>query len=619
MARVQVERLRSRAPTAPTARVVDTFVQPQAPDTTPSRAAMVADALGQIAPGVISKSSEKKRKEEMLRAEKAYLMDGMASDIASVANGEKYAQESKVFLRHYKELRTRGYVQQQLNTFGSDLLAGRLTNPDGTPLLVDNIDDYNRVTTEKVSELVGQIDDPLTMDVVTPAINEWKHNTTVSWHSQLNNKLNTDRDRAYVDLVNEQFLKIREIGINGLAQVLSQESDDFYALTKNGKSTEIVVDELISAMNNSGDFAFGDVALRMTQGGNPLSQTLKDKVINAKEALQAEMDADAKARATKLTAQQKEARITLENKVLDGLLNPQNLDNPRAVIQAVEADYVAQGGKKADLYKLLNTVNTVTGFKTPMMETNLTNFKTQILKYTQAPSQDTTARDFALKLINDNAGAIHPDDIPSLLSFAQSAQQSATVLANSEVVKFKKSAVESTLGTVALTKSMTKFEKRAIYDIEQEFDERFQTAYAEAFAADGSVTQDEVRTIAKNVTDALIAERDRKDDLEVLQYDIFQESLGSVRYPGDIWGTNGIEEVEDIRVGYSQQLKDKANQTVRQDGTRFTPEEYAMSIFETEIAPNPTKDVNGQPAWKVFESKVFKGAYAYFYDKYQRR
>ena len=228
MARVQVEGLRSRAPSAPTARVVDTFVQPQAPNNAPTRASIIADALGKVAPGVMSKASENRRKEDMLRAEKAYLMDGMASEINAVANGEKYAQESKVFLRHYKELRTRGYVQQELNQFGSDLLAGRLTGEDGNPLIVDNIDDYNNLTSSKVQELVGQIDDPLMMDVVSPAIREWTHNTSVSFNAQLNKKLDTDRDRAYVDLVNAKIDNLGELGIDGLAQVLSQEGDRGY-------------------------------------------------------------------------------------------------------------------------------------------------------------------------------------------------------------------------------------------------------------------------------------------------------------------------------------------------------------------------------------------------------
>jgi len=607
MARVQVEGLRSRAPTAPTARVVDTFVQPQAPDTTPSRAAVIADALGQVAPGVISKTSEKRRKEELLRAEKAYLMDGMASDIASVANGEKYAQESKVFLRHYKELRTRGYVQQQLNMFGSDLLEGRLTNPDGTPLLVDNVDDYNKITNEKVSELVSQIDDPLTMDVVSPAIREWTHNTGVSWHAQLNKKLNTDRDRAYIDVVNEHLPRIREVGINGLSTILSQEADEFYALTKNGKSTELVVDQLVAAMENSGDFAFGDVALRMTQGGKPLSQTLKDKVIDAKEALQAQIDADAKARQTAKNAQDKADRIVVENKVLDGLLNPGNLNNPRAVIQQQEAAYAAIGGKKEDLYKLLNTVNTVTGFKTPMMEANLTNFQTQVLRYASSPNQDITPREYALALITDeaNAGKIHPQDIPTLLSFAQSAQQSATVLANTEVNKYRKSAVESTLGTVALTQSMKPHEKKEMYQIEQAFDERFQIAYAEAYAADGSVTQAEIRQIAQNVTNELISDKEQLDELQAEQFDVSQESLSSVRYPGEVFGTNSIEEIEDIRVLIPQGMT----------------ESDLYEIFTNEILNDPRGIHQGSnlPKWKAFESRTFPGAFAYFYDIHSRQ
>lgn len=619
MARVQVEGLRSRAPSAPTARVVDTFVQPQAPNNAPTRASIIADALGKVAPGVMSKASENRRKEDMLRAEKAYLMDGMASEINAVANGEKYAQESKVFLRHYKELRTRGYVQQELNQFGSDLLAGRLTGEDGNPLIVDNIDDYNNLTSSKVQELVGQIDDPLMMDVVSPAIREWTHNTSVSFNSQLNKKLDTDRDRAYVDLVNAKIDNLGELGIDGLAQVLSQEGDDFYTVTKNGKSTEIIVDQLVAIMDATGDTRYGDVALRLQQGGKPLAATQIDKIIDAKDKLLTEATAAEKARVAKLTAQQKEARIGIENQVLDGLLDPTNLNNPRAVIQAAEAQYVAQGGKKEDLYKLLNTVNTVTSFKTPMMETNLTNFKTDIIRYAQSPNKAVTPRDFALNLINNNAGAIHPQDIPALLTFAQSAQQSSTVLNNSEVTKFKTSAVEATLGTVALTQSMKPHESREKLRIEGEFDERFQTLYAEAYAQDNSVTQDEVRAIAKQVTDELIVEKDKKDQLEAVQYDVAQESLSSVRYPGTVFGTNPIDDVEDIRVGYSTNVQTLAGQTQHPDGRPFTPEEYAMDIFVNEILTNPNKDIGGQPAWKVFESKIFKGAYAYFYDKYQRR
>jgi len=607
MARVQVEGLRSRAPTAPTARVVDTFVQPQAPDTTPTRAAIIADALGQVAPGVISKTSEKRRKEEMLRAEKAYLMDGMSSDIASVANGEKYAQESKVFLRHYKELRTRGYVQQQLNMFGSDLLEGRLTNPDGTPLLVDNVDDYNKITNEKVSELVSQIDDPLTMDVVSPAIREWTHNTGVSWHAQLNKKLNTDRDRAYVDVVNSQIDKINELGIEGLATTLSQEGDDFYTLTRNGKSTEIIVDELIAIMDATGDSRYGDVALRLQQGGTPLAATQIDKIIDAKQVLQNEATAAEKARLAKLTAQQKEERINVENKVLDGLLDPGNLNNPRAVIQQQEAAYAAIGGKKEDLYKLLNTVNTVTGFKTPMMETNLTNFQTQVLRYASSPNQDITPREYALALITNvnNAGKIHPQDIPTLLSFAQSAQQSATVLANSEVNKYRKAAVESTLGTVALTQSMKPHEKKEMYQIEQAFDERFQIAYAEAYAADGSVTQAEIRQIAQNVTNELISDKEQLDELKAAQFDVSQESLSSVRYPGEVYGTNSIEEIEDIRVLIPQGMT----------------ESDLYEIFTNEILNDPRGIHQGSnlPKWKAFESRTFPGAYAYFYDIHSRQ
>lgn len=607
MARVQVEGLRSRAPTAPTARVVDTFVQPQAPDTTPTRASIIADALGQVAPGVISKTSEKRRKEEMLRAEKAYLMDGMSSDIASVANGEKYAQESKVFLRHYKELRTRGYVQQQLNMFGSDLLEGRLTNPDGTPLLVDNVDDYNKITNEKVSELVSQIDDPLTMDVVSPAIREWTHNTGVSWHAQLNKKLNTDRDRAYVDVVNSQIDKINELGIEGLATTLSQEGDDFYTLTRNGKSTEIIVDELIAIMDATGDSRYGDVALRLQQGGKSLAATQIDKIIDAKQVLENEATAAEKARLAKLTAQQKEDRINVENKVLDGLLDPGNLNNPRAVIQQQEAAYAAIGGKKEDLYKLLNTVNTVTGFKTPMMEVNLTNFQTQILRYASSPNQDITPREYALALITNeaNAGKIHPQDIPTLLSFAQSAQQSATVLANSEVNKYRKAAVESTLGTVALTQSMKPYEKKAMYEIEQKFDEQFQIAYAEAFVADGSVTQDEIRSIAKNVTNELIADKEKLDELQAAQFDVSQESLSSVRYPGDLYGTNSVDEIEDIRVQIPQGMTES--------------DLYEIFTNEILIDPRGTHQGTNLPKWKAFESRTFPGAFAYFYDIHSRQ
>ena len=627
MARVQVEGLRSRAPTAPTARVVDTFVQPQAPNNAPTRASIIADALGKVVPGVMSKASENRRKEDMLRAEKAYLMDGMASEINAVANGEKYAQESKVFLRHYKELRTRGYVQQELNKFGSDLLAGRLTGEDGNPLIVDNIDDYNNLTSSKVQELVGQIDDPLLMDVVSPAIREWSHNTSVSFNSQLNQKLDTDRDRAYVDVVNAKIDTLGELGIDGLAQVLSQEGDDFYALSKNGKSTEIIVDQLVAIMDATGDTRYGDVALRLQQGGKPLAATQIDKIIDAKDKLLDEATAAEKARLAKLTAQQKEARIGIENQVLDGLLDPTNLNNPRAVIQAVEAQYVAQGGKKEDLYKLLNTVNTVTGFKTPVMETNLTNFKTDVLRYAQSPNQGVTPRDFALSLITENAGAIHPDDIPALLSFAQSAQQSATVLANSEVTKFKKSAVESTLGTVALTQSMKPHEAREKLRIEGEFDERFQNAYAEAFAADGSVTQDEIRSIAQNVANELIVERDKLDKLEAVQYDVSQESMSSVRYPGRFYGTNGVDDVDDIVVRYSPQLTQavQAYNDNRQDNdsqaTPITEEQYLMDIFVKDILPDPqgNHEMTNQPKWKAFESRAFPGAYAYFYDLYINR
>ena len=602
MARVQVEGLRSRAPSAPTARVVDTFVQPQAPNNAPTRASIIADALGKVAPGVMSKASENRRKEDMLRAEKAYLMDGMASEINAVANGEKYAQESKVFLRHYKELRTRGYVQQELNQFGSDLLAGRLTGEDGNPLIVDNIDDYNNLTSSKVQELVGQIDDPLMMDVVSPAIREWTHNTSVSFNSQLNKKLATDRDRSYVDVVNAKIDNLAELGIDGLAQVLSQEGDDFYTLTKNGKSTEIIVDQLIATMNFTGDSRYGDVALRLQQGGKPLAATQIEKITDAKEKLLDEATAAEKARLAKLTAQQKEARIGIENQVLDGLLDPTNLNNPRAVIQAAEAQYVAEGGKKEDLYKLLNTVNTVTGFKTPVMETNLTNFKTDIIRYAQSPNKEVTPRDFALNLINNNAGAIHPDDIPALLTFAQSAQQSSTVLANTEVGKFRKSAVQSTLGTVALTQSMKPYEQKAMFEIEQEFDERFQTAYGEAFAADGSVTQDEIRSIAQTVANELIAEKETLDKLQETQSDVSKESLSSVRYPGTVYGTNPIDDVEDIRVNIPQ---------------GFT-EQGLYQIFVDDVIADPRGVYQGtnQPKWKAFESRTFPGAFAYFYEIY---
>lgn len=601
MARVQVEGLRSRAPSAPTARVVNTFVQPQAPNNAPTRASIIADALGRVAPGVMSKASENRRKEDMLRAEKAYLMDGMASEINAVANGEKYAQESKVFLRHYKELRTRGYVQQELNQFGSDLLAGRLTGEDGNPLIVDNIDDYNNLTSSKVQELVGQIDDPLMMDVVSPAIREWTHNTSVSFNSQLNKKLATDRDRSYVDVVNAKIDNLAELGIDGLAQVLSQEGDDFYTLTRNGKSTEIIVDELIAIMDATGDSRYGDVALRLQQGGKPLAATQIDKIIDAKKVLENEATAAEKARLAKLTAQQKEARIGIENQVLDGLLDPTNLNNPRAVIQAAEAQYVAQGGKKEDLYKLLNTVNTVTGFKTPMMETNLTNFKTDIIRYAQSPNKEVTPRDFALNLINNNAGAIHPEDIPALLTFAQSAQQSSTVLANTEVGKFRKSAVQSTLGTVALTQSMKPYEQKAMFEIEQEFDERFQTAYGEAFAADGSVTQDEIRSIAQTVANELITEKETLDKLQETQFDVSKESLSSVRYSGT-FGTNSIDDVEDIRVNIPQE---------------FT-EQDLYQIFVDDVIADPRGVYQGtnQLKWKAFESRTFPGAFAYFYEIY---
>lgn len=602
MARVQVEGLRSRAPSAPTARVVDTFVQPQAPNNAPTRASIIADALGKVAPGVMSKASENRRKEDMLRAEKAYLMDGMASEINAVANGEKYAQESKVFLRHYKELRTRGYVQQELNQFGSDLLAGRLTGEDGNPLIVDNIDDYNNLTSSKVQELVGQIDDPLMMDVVSPAIREWTHNTSVSFNSQLNKKLDTDRDRAYVDLVNAKIDNLGELGIDGLAQVLSQEGDDFYTLTRNGKSTEIIVDQLVAIMDATGDSRYGDVALRLQQGGKPLAATQIDKIIDAKDKLLTEATAAEKARLAKLTAQQKEARIGIENQVLDGLLNPTNLNNPRAVIQAAEAQYVAEGGKKEDLYKLLNTVNTVTGFKTPMMETNLTNFKTDIIRYAQSPNQEVTPRDFALNLINNNAGAIHPEDIPALLTFAQSAQQSSTVLANTEVGKFRKSAVQSTLGTVALTQSMKPYEQKAMFEIEQEFDERFQTAYGEAFAADGSVTQDEIRSIAQTVANELIAEKETLDKLQETQFDVSKESLSSVRYPGRAYGTNSIDDVEDIRVNIPQGLTEQ--------------DLYQIFVDDVIADPRGVHQGTNQPKWKAFESRTFPGAFAYFYEIY---
>lgn len=606
MARVQVEGLRSRAPTAPTARVVDTFVRPPAPTNAPSRASIIAEALGSVAPGVMSKAAEQRRKEEMLRAEKAYLMDGMANDINSVANGDKYAQESKVFLQHYKELRTRGYVQSELNNYGSDLLNGRLTDEQGNPLLVDNIDSFNQLADKKVQELVGSISDPLVIDVVSPAIREWRHNTGVSFNSQLNKKLQADRERAYIDVINSHIDKVSELGVQGVAQALSQEADDWYALTRDGKSTEKVVDQLVAMMDASGDFRFGDIALSLKQGGNNLSATQIDKIIDAKEALQTEIETTTRAQAAAREKQERSNRVSIENDVLTQLLQPENLNNPRAVIQSMEQQYMANGGSKKDLYGLLNTVTSVTGFKTPAMESNKIDFQTEILLFANSSNPSQTPREYALKQLRDNPGLIHPDDIPAVLSFAQSAEQSSSLLANSEVSDFRKRAVESTLGTIAFSQSLKPSESRARFEIETEFDQRFQERYAEVFRESGTVTPAEIRQIGQQVTQELITEREQSDTLSFQQRDTADKSLSGVTVK--TWGVvHGIDDVDDIVVTLP------AGQT----------EDKLYELFKQDVLPNPTalepsSPTPNTPKWKDFENLTFPGAYAYFYERYKQ-
>lgn len=604
MARVQVEGLRSRAPSAPTARVVDTFVRPQAPSNAPSRAEVIADALGRVAPGVMSKAAEQRRKEDMLRAEKAYLMDGMPEDLNAVIKGDKYAQESRVFLQHYRELRTRGYVQNELNKYGSDLLNGNLLDDQGNPILVDNVDAFNQLADSKVQELVGSISDPLVVDVVAPAIREWRHNTGVSFNAQLNNKLQADRERAYIDVVNSHIDKVNELGIQGVAQVLSQEADDWYALTRDGKSTERVVDQLVAMMDASGDFRFGDIALSLTQGGRPLSATQIDKVIDAKEALQSEIDAATKAQQTAANEAKRRNRVNIENQVLTDFENPENLNNPRAVLQRYEQQYITNGGSKKDLLGLLTAVGTVTGFKTPQMETNKVNLQTEILSYANSGNQTQTPREYALQRLREEPGMIHPDDIPSLLSFAQSAQQSSSLLANPEVTNFRKRAVEATLGTVALTQSLKGPEARARFEIEAEFDRRFQDRYSEVFKESGTVTPQEIRQIGQEITQGLIAEREQADTLSFKQQDASQRSLSGVKYQ---------------RLGYSYSIDDVEDIVVTLPAG--TTEDALYEVFKADILPDPmaidpTSPQPNVPKWKDFESLTFPGAYAYFYNRY---
>jgi hypothetical protein len=578
----------------------------------------------------MSKAAEQRRKEEMLRAEKAYLMDGMADDINSVANGDKYAQESKVFLQYYKELRTRGYVQSELNKYGSDLLNGRLTDEQGNPLLVDNIDAFNQLADQKVQELVGSISDPLVIDVVSPAIREWRHNTGVSFNSQLNKKLQTDLERSYIEVVDSTADKLNELGIEGVAQVLSQEADERYALTRDGKSTEKVVDQLLARMELTGDFRFGDIALRLKQGGNDLSSTQLNRIVDAKEALEDQIDASAKARAAAEDAITTENRRNIVNSVLGQITSPENMgQDPRAVIKQFEADYLANKGNIKDLYSLLGLATQYREFKTPQQQISKVQLQTEILSFANSSNQSETPYEFALRQIMASPGLVHLSDIESVLSFAQSTEQSSSLLANPEVSDFRKRAVETTMGTIAYTQALNKVEAQERFEIETEFDRRFQERYAEVFRESGTVTASEIRQIGQQVTQELIEADAQRDTLQAQQQKASDLSISGVTYTNSFNFEYSIDDVDDIVPRYSPSVSQRVqqiNQARSQDENApsvppMTEDQFLFDIFVNEVLSDPQgiHEKSGLPKWQAFESRAFPGAYAYYYARSRNR
>lgn len=607
MNRVQVENLRVRAPSRPTAQVVDTYVRPEMPQAN-QRAAQIAEAFGRILPGVTSRVYADQQKEEKLKAERAYLMDGAATDVNDLNNGTTYAQNSKIFLQHYKELRAKGYVQQQLNAWETKLKAGELTDEQGAPLIVQSSSQFSALAQGQISKLAKDLgQDPLVFDTVVPAIREWQHNTTVEFEASLDRKLKADRQGLFVTVAQGITDKLDKLGPQAVAAELTKHADDYYALSKDPNTNKLVVDELVSKMKVTGDTKWGRLALALTPGNRPLANSLQADIVTGMKSIVAEQEA--LARATKVAAEdaRKKQVSGIKNKAFDAVMNLTPGADPYKTLAPYMDELAAAGGERDDVMSYVGFATGRFDMKTPAQEQAAVNLRQTLRRMSMSPNRGQSMADAADVLMLQPNSGIHPNDRQAILTYAASLEGSTSLLANPDVARARNDTWKAYLGELGPMSKFSKDDVQKRLKIEDTFNSLFQAEYAKAYAKDPGMTAFEIDAIARNIRDTVIKQEADGLKLEGETGAAANASFSSAQKASkNFMGYGGINSVDEIvpkfPVGFSN--------------------EQAVVAFREQVRPDPMgkfessnpklNKFNGMSNWEAFDAMLFPGAYAYY-------
>jgi hypothetical protein len=623
--RKQVARLQRDTIVRPTAQVVDTYVRPQQEQVDPT-AEILAQSLSKLVPGISTKAGQEEKKRQQALGEKEFMREQAAGYKVTRDNimaGNEYIQDSPIALKHLQVLRAQNFVENNLSEFSRDLFAGSLTDENGQPLQIGSREELNQRLYGKVNEISSVVgpDDEFIITAIAPKVKEWQHNTLVKWEAQEHKKLLAERENLYaLNLAN--IFKNREGKSTAMViQELTTAVDSHYALGSS-KATETFVDQMVALADANNDMSIIDTALAVKPGGRGLTPTQLEKLIEGREKIENEIEAEVAHQTKVEAARRKRDKEAAMDQGFDWIMAnggaDANLNDPEYL--QIMSTYSDNGGNAASLIASHRTmVEKAYTTVTPSNTRALDSAKMFLTSMAQDPSRRMSMEGYVRDIIArgnmegplrpgmEFVRSIHPTHLAELRTYAKGLENANNFLSDPDVNKARASFIGQAIGTKGSFGDIgTEFNQQKAAK-EQEYDALLSRRLTEAYIeSGGTLGTAQVRQIAQNTAKELLDEQAANNPQDAL---LDQAIKGAAKQSLRAWNNS------DNGPLFFDDNIDQLIVPEQFEGMTTDQLDELRNLFDQVISdPTATKDVNGQPmqAWQRFDQVYWPGAFAYY-------